>query len=52
MSVAEMKKFVFRETTRVGGNLERALGICKEANQRKIRESKKESCEDSNLVKR
>ncbi len=45
--VAEMKKFVMREMTREGGNLERAYQICKEANKRKIRESKKESDKDS-----
>lgn len=45
--IGEMKKFVMREATRDGGNLERAYLVCKEANQRKIRESKKESGNDS-----
>lgn len=46
--ISEMKKFVAREIQRCG-NLELAYGVCKEANQRKIVDSKKESYEDSNL---
>lgn len=48
--IAEMKKFVFGEIVR-GGNIERAYGVCKEANQRKIAESKKETCTVSNSSK-
>lgn len=44
---SEMKKFVCREIER-GGSLETARLILKEANNRKIQDSKKEPVEGSN----
>jgi hypothetical protein len=46
-----MKKFVLRESTRENGSIERAYEICKDANKRKIGESKKELSNSSNFKK-